>query len=144
MRFVACFQVVVGVAVAGLWVVLLTTGQVPEVVEGRVDIWFHIAAELVMAGLLIGAGAALLRRAPHSALLSALALGWLGYSAVNSPSYYAQTGDWAAVGMFGLVLAATTGALTVLWRQAPRPAAPPSDVEPTPPRLTTAGTRGRR
>jgi hypothetical protein len=144
MRFVAWFQVVVGVAVAGLWAVLLATGQVPEVAEGRVDIWFHVAAELAMAGLLVGAGAALLRRAPRAGLLSALALGWVGYSAVNSPGYYAQTGDWAAVVMFGLVLAATTGAFTVLWRQAVRPAASPSAVEPTPPRLTTTGSRGRR
>jgi hypothetical protein len=144
MRLVAWFQVVVGVAVVVLWAVLLTTGQVPEVADGRVDIWFHVAAELAMAGLLVGAGAALLRRVPRAGLLSALALGWLGYSAVNSPGYYAQTGDWAVVGMFGLVLAATTGAFAVLWRQAPRPAAPPSDVEPTPPRLTTTATRGRR
>jgi hypothetical protein len=140
MRFVAWFQVVVGVAVAGLWAVLLTTGQVPEVVEGRVDIWFHIAAELAMAVLLVAADGALLRRVPRAGLLSALALGWLGYSAVNSPSYYAQTGDWAVVGMFGLVLAVAAGAFAALWRQAPRPAASPSDVEPTPPRLTTTGS----
>jgi hypothetical protein len=58
MRFVAWFQIVIGVAVAGLWTVLLATGQVSEVQEGRVDIWFHIAAELVMAGLLLAAGVA--------------------------------------------------------------------------------------
>jgi hypothetical protein len=104
MRFVGWFQIVVGVAVAVLWAGLLVTGQVPEVSEGRVDIWFHIVAELAMAGLLISAGRALLRRAQRAALLSALALGTVGYSAVNSPGYYAQTGDWAVVGMFGLVL----------------------------------------
>jgi hypothetical protein len=142
MRFVAWFQIVVGLAVASLWTFLLAAGQAPEVQEGRVDIWFHIAAELVMAGLLLVAGTSLLRRARRAVLVSALALGWLGYSAINSPGYYAQAGDWAAVGMFGLVVVATAGALAVLWKQAPGPAAPP-DPEPTPARLTTTGT-GRR
>lgn len=143
MHLVAWFQIVVGLALVALWTFLLAAGQVPEVQEGRVDIWFHIVAELVMAGLLLTAGTALLRRARRADLLSALALGWLGYSAVNSPGYYAQTGDWAVVGMFGLIVAATAGALTVLWKHAPGPAAPPGDVESTGPRLTMTGTRGR-
>jgi hypothetical protein len=142
-RFVAWFQVVVGVAVVVLWVGLLTTGQVPEVTEGRVDIWFHIVAELVMAGLLISAGAALLRRAQHAALLSALALGWLAYSAVNSPGYYAQTGEWAAVGMFGLVLAATAGAFAVLWKHTPDGGPPPTDADATPAHRKTAMAGGK-
>jgi hypothetical protein len=143
MRFVAWFQAVVGVAVAGLWAVLLVSGQVPEVAEGRVDIWFHVAAELAMAGVLVGAGAALLRRVPRAELLSALALGWLGYSAVNSPGYYAQTGDWAVVGMFGLVLAATTGALTVLWKHTPDAGLPPTDADPTRAHRTTTVAAGK-
>jgi hypothetical protein len=131
MRLVAWFQVVVGLAVAGLWTVLLATGQVPEVQDGRVDIWFHLAAELTMAGLLVTAGAALLRRSERAVLLSVLALGWLGYSAVNSPGYYAEAGEWAAVGMFAAVVAATVGALTALWRHSP-------DGEPTPDGAQTA------
>jgi hypothetical protein len=140
LRLVACLQLVVGMALVAVWSLLLATGQVPEVQQGRVDIWFHVAAEMVMAGLLLAAGTALLRRAPRARLLSALALGWLGYSAVNSPGYYAQTGEWAVVGMFGLAMAATAGAVTVLWRQAPETAAPPSHVRPTPSRLTPTGT----
>jgi hypothetical protein len=143
MRFAAWFQIVVGVAVAVLWTGLLTTGQVPEVTEGRVDIWFHVAAELAMAGLLISAGAALLRRTQRAALLSALALGWLGYSAVNSPGYYAQTGDWAAVGMFGLVLGATAGAFAALWKHTPGAGPPPTDANPTRAYRTTAVRGGK-
>jgi hypothetical protein len=88
MHLVAWFQIVVGLALVALWTFLLAAGQVPEVQEGRVDIWFQIAAEMVMAGLLLAAGTALLRRSERAVLLSALALGWLGYSAVNSPGYY--------------------------------------------------------
>jgi hypothetical protein len=131
MRFVAWFQIVIGVAVAGLWTVLLATGQVPEVPDGRVDIWFHIAAEMVMAAALLTGGVVLLRARRLGPLLSAFALGWLGYSAVNSPGYYAEAGEWAAVGMFAAVVAATVGALTALWRHSP-------DGEPTPDGAQTA------
>jgi hypothetical protein len=142
MRFVAGFQIVVGVAVTGLWAVLLATGQVPEVQAGQVDIWFHVAAELGMAGLLVGAGAALLRQAPRAGLLSALALGWLGYSAVNSPGYYAETGDWAVVGMFGLVLALTAAAFAFLWKHTTRAGPPALDAAPPQADLATAMTGG--
>lgn len=143
MRLVAWFQIVVGVAVAGLWAVLLVAGRVPEVQDGRVDIWFHVASELTMAGLLVTAGAAMLRRAERAVLLSALALGWLGYSAVNSPGYYAQAGDWAAVGMFGVVVGAMAGAFTVLWRRSPDVSPTPDGEESVLDRATTL-TGGRR
>jgi hypothetical protein len=122
---------------------LLITGQVPEVAEGRVDIWFHIVAELAMAGLLVAAGVALLRRVPRAGLLSALALGWICYSAVNSPGYYAQTGDWAVVGMFGLVLAVTGRAFAVLWKNTPDAALPPTDADATRTDRETTVTAGK-
>jgi hypothetical protein len=103
------------------------------VAEVRVDIWFHVVAELAMAGLLVSAGAALLRQARGAALLSAFALGWLAYSAINSPGYYAETGDWAVVGMFGVIVAAAVGALAVLWRHEPaggQPASEPAERRP--------------
>jgi Kef-type K+ transport system membrane component KefB len=116
MRFVAWFQVVVGAAIAGLWVLLLTTGQVPEVTEGRTDIWFHILAELAAATLLVTAGVRLLRRSHERLLLSALALGALGYTALNSSGYYAERGEWPTVVMFGVVIAATATAILQLHR----------------------------
>ena len=51
MRFVAWFDIAVGAAIAGLWTMLLATRQIPEIAEGRTDIWFHITAELVTAAL---------------------------------------------------------------------------------------------
>lgn len=107
MKLVAAYLVTVGVAIAGLWTVLLATGQVPEVDEGRLDIWFHLAAELLTAALLVAAGAALLRRWARGRLLAAVALGALGYTTVNSAGYYADAGDWAMVGMFAVLTACT-------------------------------------
>ncbi len=117
MKLVAWFQITMGVAIAALWTVLLLTGQVPEVQQGRLDIWFHIGAELVMAVLLLAGGIALLRQAVRGRMLSALALGWLGYSALNSPGYYAQSGDWVIVGMFVLVVGAAAAAFVALCKR---------------------------
>lgn len=113
MKLVAAFQLVVATAMLSLWFVLLITGQVPEVEQGRTDIWFHLGAEVVTAGLLMIAGFALLRstspsgRAGRSRLLSAFALGALLYTAINSAGYYAELGEWPAVAMFGLLTIAT-------------------------------------
>lgn len=109
-RFVGWFQIVMGLGVAGLWVMLIVTDEVPEITAGQVDIWFHLAAELLMAGLLLAAGAAVLRSATAARVLSGVALGALTYSVVNSAGYYAEAGEWAAVAGFGvlLVLAVTT------------------------------------
>lgn len=115
MRFVGWFQAIVGGSVVGLWSVLLLTSQVPEVQAGQVDIWFHLAAELAMAGLLVGAGWAVLRRTRWARRLSAVALGLLAYSVINSSGYYAESDDWAMVGMFGVVLVGTIVSIVQVW-----------------------------
>jgi hypothetical protein len=117
-RAVGWFQLLAGVAVLGLWTLLLLGGQVPEVQEGRVDIWFHVAAEVAMAVALVTAGLGVLRRAVWARGVSLLALGLLAYSAVNSPGYYAEQGDWAMVGMFAGVLLAAVASLAVVLRSA--------------------------
>ena len=111
MRLVGWFQVVTGVSIAGLWGMLVATGQVPEIDQGRVDIWFHLAAELLTAGLLVTAGVAVLRRSSRGRPLAAVALGALAYTTINSPGYYAESGDWAVVGLFALLFAATVAAI---------------------------------
>ena len=128
MKVVGWFLLAVGVSIAALWTLLLATGEVPEVTQGRGDIWFHIAAELAAAVLLVTAGAAVLRRTTRSRTLAALALGALAYTVVNSPGYYAERGDWAVVGMFAVLLAATLTAAVVLWRDS-QPEATPSRAE---------------
>lgn len=141
MRFVAWFQIVVGTAVAGLWTVLLLARQVPEVEQDRVDIWFHIVAELVMAALLLGGGVALLHRARAGRLVAGLALGWLGYSAINSAGYYAESGDWPVVAGFALIVAVAAAAFTVLCRQVIDRSFPaPDAVRTHPARSPGAGT----
>jgi hypothetical protein len=132
MRLVGGFQLVVGVAILGLWTVLLATGQVPEVEAGQADIWFHLAAEAVLATLLLVAGTAALRRSEVAPLLSGLAFGALVYSSVNSAGYYADRAEWAMVAMFAVIVLGSGGCVAraardSLRRRGAPPTSPPDE-----------------
>lgn len=101
-------------SVIAWWAIAASTGGIEEVTAGRTDIFFHIAAELSMGWLLILGGLALLRRGPTATTttLAGLALGALVYSSINSPGYFAERGEWWAVGMFGAI--GTAGILTAM------------------------------
>jgi hypothetical protein len=103
---VAVFELAVGVGVIIWWVFVSTTGRVPELEAGERSIWFHIAAELLMAALLIIGGIRIRTNAPRARLASALALGTLVYSGVNSAGYFADDGSWGMVSVLVLVAAA--------------------------------------
>jgi hypothetical protein len=105
--WVSVFQIVVGIAMLGLWAVLVATGQVPEIDAGEVGIWFHLTAELLTAILLIWAGWR--ARRGRAMGLSALALGALVYTSIASAGYYADLGEWMVVTMF-ILLTVVTGA----------------------------------
>ncbi len=120
MSRVGWFLGAVGASIALLWAVLLTAGEVPEVDEGRIDIWFHLTAEFALAAVLLTAAFALRRRWRTAPFVGAVAAGALGYSVVNSAGYYAESGDWAVVAAFGVLLLAVAAAVTVLLRGASR------------------------
>ena len=113
-RVAGWFQILVGIGVISWWAVAAATNGIPELEDGRIDIVFHIAAELVMGWLLIAAGFWVLRRdiTPRTTMLSGLALGALAYSSINSPGYFAEQRAWWAVGMFATVC--TAAAVTAL------------------------------
>lgn len=115
MAIVGWLQIGVGVAIVGLWTMLLATRQVPQIPAGNRDIWFHLTAELLTAALLIAAGAWLLSTGTDAArLLSAFALGALLYTTINSPGYYADRGEWPTVAMFAVLMAGTAAAAITL------------------------------
>lgn len=115
-RTAAWFQIAVGTAVVAWWAVAAATNGIVELEQGRTDIVFHIAAELLMAWLLISAGTLLLQRGTTAAttILTGVALGALMYSSINSPGYFAERGAWWAVGLFvALAAAAAVVAITL-------------------------------
>lgn len=113
-RWVAWFQLVIGVSILAFWTVFMSTGRVPEIEAGERAIWFHVAAELTTALLLVAAGLRSTRQPAR--FLSALALGALLYTSINSPGYYVDLGEWPMVVMFGVLFAITAVAIVMLFR----------------------------
>lgn len=110
--YLAVFSLGVGVSLPAYWAVALATRRVPEVAEGRRDFWFHIAAEVATGGVFVAAGVGIVadRDASWVAPLSALALGMLAYSLIQSPGHYLERGRremlWMFAGVWALAVPA--------------------------------------
>ena len=115
MAFVGWFEIAVGIAITAIWVRLLATDEVLELEARDTEMRFHIGVELLTAFLLMTSGIALLLDSGRgTTTFSALAVGALLYTTINSAGYYAQHRRWGAVAGFAVLLLATIAAGTVL------------------------------
>ncbi len=105
MTFAAVFAIVVGVGMFGQWGFSLVTRQVPELRTEPYRIAFHLAGEFATAAALIVGGLGLLAGAVWAVPVYLLAVGMLLYTAIVSPGYFAQKGQWPMVAMFAAILA---------------------------------------
>ena len=103
----AVYAIAVGIGMIALWLMLLSTGQVPELAAAPAEIVLHIAAEGIIALVLLAGGIVLLRRAGWGYRVYVLAMGGLLYSIVNSSGYYVQRGNMAMTAMFAVLLVLT-------------------------------------
>jgi len=106
-KIVSVYSLLVGIMMAVMWSVFALTDQIPELETSPKEIAFHLAAEFLTAFALIAGGLGLVLRRSWGFYLNLVALGMLAYTVVVSPGYYAQTGDYAFVGMFAVLMALT-------------------------------------
>jgi len=104
MNFVAWYALVVGISMLLQWGFFLLTGQVPQLRSEPYRIAFHLIGEFITAAALIYSGFGLLRRWRLAREMILVALGMLFYTAIVSPGYFAQQGQWVFVAMFALLL----------------------------------------
>lgn len=116
MVFAGRYALTVGVLMIAQWIFFILAGQVPELRTEPLRIAFHLAAEGVTAALLIVAGVALLRSKPWSQGLGLLGFGSLMYTSIVSPGYFAQSGQWPLVAMFGALLVLAVISIVFLMR----------------------------
>jgi hypothetical protein len=115
MVFAGVYAIVVGVGMVAQWALSLARRQVPELTTEPLRIRFHLAAEFATAGALIAGGAGLLTRSSWGLSAYLIAIGMLFYTAIVSPGYFAEKGQWPMVGMFAGILAlAVVSVLLVL------------------------------
>ena len=99
----------------GQWTASYLSKQIPELVSEPIRIWFHIAAEMLTAICLIVGGVGLLARQDWARDIFLISVGMLFYTAVVSPGYFAQKGQWLWLGMFlALILLGVISILIVI------------------------------
>jgi hypothetical protein len=103
-KFAAWCSLSIGILMLAQWSFFIAAGQVPELRTEPIRIAFHLVAEGATALALIVAGFSLLRGRPWARVLGLVANGMLVYTVIVSPGYFAQSGQWPLVGMFGLLL----------------------------------------
>ena len=111
MTLVACYCIIVGLGMTGMWAASLSGRKVPELYDEPVRIGFHLGGEFLTAVALVFSGSALLVDAPWAAEVSLLSLGMLLYTTVVSPGYFGQKGQWPMVGLFALLVALTLASI---------------------------------
>ncbi len=99
-RSAAWFAIIVGLAVVGLWIMLLMTGQAIELQTAPRQMALHLAAEGLMALALMVGGVRCLAGQRWGRTLTLVGLGMMLYSVVASAGYYLQAGQWPMVAMF--------------------------------------------
>ena len=114
MTFVAIFAIIVGLGMIIQWAMSYISKQIPELKIEPIRIWFHIAAEMATALVLIAGGVGLLTDRPWGPAVCLISLGMLFYTAIVSPGYFAQRGRWTWVLIFtALIMLAIASAAVV-------------------------------
>jgi hypothetical protein len=103
----AIYSIIVGLGMIGVWLMLLITGQDPQLAEELRTIPFAIsmgiASDIITALALLIAGYALLTGRRWAAKMFLLAIGLLLYSVINAAGLYGQRGDAAFTIMFTII-----------------------------------------
>ena len=103
-KITGVYSIIIGVSIIGLWIMLLATGNVPELETEPISIYFHLVAEIVMGALSLISGVALFRNLRWANPMFILSSGFVMYSVINSSGYYGNTNDWPMVIMFMAIL----------------------------------------
>jgi hypothetical protein len=103
------YSILVAISVFGFWLILFFRKKLfdPASNRSRLELEYHILAELLTAGVLIAGALGTILSISWGDSILVLGLGMLLYTVVNSPGYYASRGDKPMVTMF-LILAILT------------------------------------
>jgi len=118
MTFAAVFALVIGIGMIIQWGLSFASQQIPELRSEPIRIGFHLAGEAATAILLIISGIGLLRSALWAPTVFYIAAGMLLYTAIVSPGYFAQQGNWKWLIFFGAILVLSVSALLAVSRAA--------------------------
>jgi len=118
-NLIAIYCILIGLMMIGMWLYLLLKNQVPELQPESYApklISYHVVAELLTGIFLIISGAGLFLGSDWARMLSAISLGMLFYSVINSPGKYAHENNVPMVAMFTVITILTVMAMVALFK----------------------------
>jgi hypothetical protein len=104
MKFSKIYSGLIGVSIIVQWTIAYFSGQIIELETEPIRIGFHIAGELITAALLMISAWGLHNQTAWGRKLALISTGMLFYTALVSPGYFAQQGNWIWLGFFGIIL----------------------------------------
>jgi len=102
-KTIAIYSIFVGMAMLGIWIVQLVTGQAPELQTAPIEIALAITADWLTAITLLVVGVGLLSKRNWAYKLYLFALGMLVYSVLISSGYFGQLGNTIFVILFAVL-----------------------------------------
>lgn len=103
-KFAGIYSLVIGFSIIILWSILLLSDQVPELTTEPASIYMHMAAELIMAIMMIVSGILLVKDQKNAIRSFTLSSGLLTYSVINSSGYYIENNNISMVIVFAVIL----------------------------------------
>jgi hypothetical protein len=99
-KFTAAYSIIIGIAMIGMWLTLITTDQVPEINTEPIRITYHLIGEFLTAILLLIGGFSLFTNRGWGFHVFLISMGMLLYTVIVSAGYYGQKEDMIMVGVF--------------------------------------------
>jgi hypothetical protein len=96
----AIYSIIIGIAMIGMWLFLITSNQVPEINTEPIRISYHLIGEFLTAILLLIGGFGLFTKRGWGFHVFLISMGMLLYTVIVSAGYYGQKNDMIMVGMF--------------------------------------------
>lgn len=101
------YAIIAGLGIIGVWIMLLVTGDDPqlqyELETIPLSITMAIVSDILTGAALLTAGIGLLMNREWSVKIFLLAMGFLFYSVINAAGFYGQRGDITFVIMFTVI-----------------------------------------
>ena len=96
-KAIAIYSIIAGIAVPGLWSLILLGGNIPE---GPVELGFHLYSEFLMAVVCVMGGILLLKSKPLALVAVLAGHAMVIYSTLNAAGYYGDRGENFSMIMF--------------------------------------------
>lgn len=112
-KTIALFSIIVGMAMLGISILQLLTGQAPELQSAPIEIALALTADGVTAIMLLVSGIGLLTMRIWAEKLYLFALGMLVYSVLISSGYFGQAENTVFVVLFAVLFLLSTIFITV-------------------------------